>query len=541
MTGAIPAASASLDRAIAAAERLGLDATRARGVRETIAERGGYPGDLYVLALAGGTGVGKSSLLNALAGETVSAAGARRPTTSRPVAWVPAGRAADAAPLLAWLGGADVRERLTIDGPPVAVVDLPDLDSIEPDHAARVDALLPRVDAVVWVTDPEKYQDAVLHDAYLQRWMRRIARQAVVVNKADRLTPHDAERLRADLLGRLATEGLPQVRVLLASAVRDPAPLASWIAEGAAAKEIVAERLATSARAAIADLAEAAGVDGSTAPDPVVDPALRAAAIATASREVLGVIDLAGLRRQAVAAARLAARPRGGGPLGIARTVLARGSGQAERTADPEGYLRRWRERGSLARAVGPVRDLVTDTLPGLPPAARPALAALADPAVLTDRFGAAADRAASGPAGSFRAPTSSWWPLLGAGQLAATAAVLIGVAWLVSLWVAGGSVPTPTWEVPLLGAMPVPTILVLAGIAGWFLLGRLLSWHAGRLGARWADRLGATITAEVGDVIRSAVEQPLAERDEARHALWSARESSIGGGAAGRTAAATT
>ena len=49
----------------------------------------GFPGDAYVLALVGGTGVGKSSLLNALAGGDVSPASARRPTTSEPIAWVP--------------------------------------------------------------------------------------------------------------------------------------------------------------------------------------------------------------------------------------------------------------------------------------------------------------------------------------------------------------------------------------------------------------------------------------------------------------------
>lgn len=513
----------ALDAAIAAGSVLDLDTRAATATRATITERGGYPGDLYVLALAGGTGVGKSSLLNAFAGETVSPAGIRRPTTAEPVAWVPAGAATEAAPLLSWLGDPVVHERRTIDGPPVAIVDLPDLDSIEPAHAARVDALLPRVDAVVWVTDPEKYHDAVLHDVYLRRWMRRIAHQAIVVNKVDRLTLEDAERIRADLLARLRAEGLPRVPVLMTSATHGIDPLAGWIAQGVAAKEIVAARLAAGARAAVTDLAVAAGVDGPDAPHPVVDPEQRSAAVAAASREILVTLDLVGLREQAIAATRLSARPRGGGPVGIVRSLITRGTGQAERTADPEGHLRRWRERGSLTRAVAPVRDLVTDTLPALPPGARPGLAALADPATLTERFGAAADRAVTGPAGSFRAPTSPWWPVIGLGQLAATTAVIVGVLWLVTLWVSGGSAPTPTWDVPLLGAMPVPTILIVAGIAGWFLLGRLLAWHAGRLGAAWAERIGAEIGRGVGEVVRDVVEAPLAERDSARQALWAA------------------
>ena len=54
----------------------------------------------------------------------------------------------------------------------VAVLDLPDMDSVERTHRERVEELLPRVDAVAWVTDPEKYHDAVLHDDFLRAGCR---------------------------------------------------------------------------------------------------------------------------------------------------------------------------------------------------------------------------------------------------------------------------------------------------------------------------------------------------------------------------------
>src|SRR4051794_21503350 len=79
---------AALDDAIGAADGLGLDTAAARAVQDEAKARLGLVSDAYVLALVGGTGVGKSSILNALAGRTVSEAGARRPTTARPVAWV---------------------------------------------------------------------------------------------------------------------------------------------------------------------------------------------------------------------------------------------------------------------------------------------------------------------------------------------------------------------------------------------------------------------------------------------------------------------
>ncbi|HET7473108.1 MAG TPA: GTPase, partial [Candidatus Limnocylindrales bacterium] len=182
----------ALRRAIAAADALGIDAAEARRVADDAETRLGFPGDRTVVALVGGTGVGKSTLLNALAGREVSTASARRPTTNAPVAWLPDGGDEDGlAEVLDWL---DVPTSARVRGGdgaagerPPTILDLPDLDSIEPGHRARVDELLPRVDAVVWVTDPEKYHDALLHDEVLARWLPRLGRQLVVVNKADRL------------------------------------------------------------------------------------------------------------------------------------------------------------------------------------------------------------------------------------------------------------------------------------------------------------------------------------------------------------------
>src|SRR3954464_9633371 len=111
-TGSDPLASC-LDAALQAADAadvLGLESRPLRDVHGAGRERVGFPGDAYVLALVGGTGVGKSSLLNRLAGGVVSAASARRPTTAEPVAWVPAAEGAALRPLLDWLGVHEVRE-----------------------------------------------------------------------------------------------------------------------------------------------------------------------------------------------------------------------------------------------------------------------------------------------------------------------------------------------------------------------------------------------------------------------------------------------
>src|SRR5438309_4473164 len=240
----LSASLAALDDAVDAAATLGLDTSRARAALENARQRLGFEGSAYVLALVGGTGVGKSSLLNALAGGVVSTASARRPTTGTPVAWVAESARDETASLLRWLDVREVRDHANGAFADVAILDLPDIDSTTPEHRARVDELLPRVDAVVWVADPEKYRDAVLHDAYLRRRAPRLARQLVVLNKADRVGA-EAERLREHLGASLRAEGIENVGVAVTSAAPggDTRELREWIQGGVDAKRVVAERI----------------------------------------------------------------------------------------------------------------------------------------------------------------------------------------------------------------------------------------------------------------------------------------------------------
>src|SRR5258705_2993448 len=103
----LSASLSALDDAVDAAAAIELDTSRGRRVLADARQRLGFPGHAYVLALVGGTGVGKSSLLNALADGVVSRASALRPTTAEPVAWIPRTEREVLAPLLYWL---DVRE-----------------------------------------------------------------------------------------------------------------------------------------------------------------------------------------------------------------------------------------------------------------------------------------------------------------------------------------------------------------------------------------------------------------------------------------------
>lgn len=177
-----------------------------------------------VVALVGGTGSGKSSTFNAVSQLEFADVGARRPTTSRASACVWSG---EAGPLLDFLGIARDRriERASAldDGDldhlrGLVLLDLPDHDSIAADHARQVDRLLPLVDLLVWVLDPQKYADHSLHQRYLRELSGRQESMIAVVNQADTLAPAGLSAVAADVRSLLADDGLGQVPVLTASA-----------------------------------------------------------------------------------------------------------------------------------------------------------------------------------------------------------------------------------------------------------------------------------------------------------------------------------
>jgi 50S ribosome-binding GTPase len=517
----LSASLAALDDAVDAAAALSLDTSRARRVLDDARRRLGFQGSAYVLAFVGGTGVGKSSLLNALAGEVVSAASARRPTTGTPIAWVAEGARAETAPLLSWLDVREVRDHSNGAFADVAILDLPDVDSTTPEHRARVDELLPRVDAVVWVADPEKYRDAVLHDDYLRRWAPRLARQLVVLNKADRIGA-DAERLREHLSASLRGEGIENVGVAVTSATRDgdTHELRDWILNGVEAKRVIAERVGAELRDAALDLAARAGVLQDAMP--LITAEQRARVLADVTREAAAIIDLVGLEQQAVAATRLAARPRGAGPFGLLTTFLYKATGRDRVVADPEGYLRRWRERGTLARPAEPIRLLVGDLLPRVPPAVRGAVAALIDAEALRARLTSAIDAAVATRTADVRAPTSLVWSVIGALQYVVTAGLLFAGLWIAAVFLLHA--PFASVDVPVLGPIPTPLVVLAALLLAGFLLARLLGAHAGLLGRRWARRLRADLSRELERRLRDVLFARIDTIDAARVRIARAR-----------------
>jgi hypothetical protein len=520
-TRGIAVCLARLDEAVSAGRRLRLDVAEAEAVRADADRRLGFPSDLSVVALVGGTGVGKSTLLNALAHDSVSEASARRPTTDRPVGWVPRTAGGEIDALLSWLGTTNVLRHEDSALGTVALLDLPDLDSIEPANRARVEELLPRVDGVIWVTDHEKYRDAVLHDDFLRRWLPRLDRQLVVLNKTDRLGTA-AERVRRDLDRSLREDGAagpssPPV-VATAAAAGETETVRAWLVEQVDAKRIVAGRIAASIRAALDDLATQAGVDPNVEARPLLDPDARRKAIEAANREILRLIDIPAAERQAVAATRAVARPLGAGPIGWLFGRIYKVSGQQARSADPKAFLSGWHRRGSLAPAIGALRSVTDGPLRQAPATIRPVLAATLDAPRITGRLRGAVDGAIA-EHGALEPPRSRLWPVIGILQTLATFGAILSVAWLVVAVLLGSPVDTVT--LPVVGRVPIPFALLVGFLLAGFVLARVLAIHAGIRGRRWGRKLGSQVSRAVEGAVAEEAFAPLDRMEEARHSLW--------------------
>ncbi len=349
-------------------------ATTVRAGAARVRERLELGADQTVVALAGGTGSGKSSLFNAITGLELAEVGVKRPTTSHVTACV---WGSDGAALLDWLGvGPDdrIERESALDGEEQAalrglvLLDLPDHDSVSPEHRAVVDRVIPQTDLIVWVVDPQKYADDALHTGYLRRLVGHESSMVVVLNQVDQLAADVRPSLADDLRRLLAEDGLTGVGVLQASArtgegveqVR--AELAGVVDQRSLAAVRAGTEIDDAAAALAATLAAGEPAPARLAVAPVVDALTAAAGLSAVSDAVAAVVrggsgDVPGF-----------------GPVAVDSVGLVRSAWLESAT---DGLPRSWAQDVAARVAGAPdLRDALTGALASVTLAARRSRAA---------------------------------------------------------------------------------------------------------------------------------------------------------------------
>lgn len=164
-----------------------------------------------LVAFFGGTGVGKSSLLNRLAGEPIARTGLERPTSHEVTLYLHRDFQLGLLPAELPIAHTRIAYHNEPDRRLLAWVDMPDMDSTAQENRALVEAWLPYIDWIVYVVTPERYHDD-LGWRFLQQRGHRHA-WLFVMNHYDQGRPDQL----ADFRRRLREEGFSDPLLLRTS------------------------------------------------------------------------------------------------------------------------------------------------------------------------------------------------------------------------------------------------------------------------------------------------------------------------------------
>jgi GTP-binding protein EngB required for normal cell division len=509
-----------LQRAVEAAQgRLPDDVVEpARQVLERAGQRLRLSGDHTVVALAGATGSGKSSLFNALCGLDLAATGVRRPTTSWALAcaWGTDG----AAELLDWVGiprRHQVARGSLLDADDtdqemqgLVLLDLPDHDSTEVSHHLEVDRLVQTADLLVWVLDPQKYADAVLHRRYLRPLATHADVMLFVVNHVDKVPEGQRDALLADVRRLLEEDGLGGVPVLTTSAVRGDGieELRAHLVRRVQRKHVSRDRLLADVDAAATRLGAATGEHQPEDLDRATRTALvDAFASAAGVPVVVGAVERSTRTRARQATgwpvtkwlSRLRPDPLRRLHLDVGRAGTAT-LGAAGRTSLPAPT------QVQRARVDTTVRSAVTDATSALPHQWTTAVRRASVSRL--DEIGDALDSAVGRTdLGTDRRPW--WWRVVQWLQWLLFAATVAGGLWLALLF-ALGYLALPRPESPEWQGVPLPTLLFLGGILGGVVLALLSRLLATISAKRRAAAVGRRLRSAIAEVVQGHVVDPI-------------------------------
>jgi GTPase SAR1 family protein len=174
----------------------------------------GKPRPLLV-GLFGGTGVGKSSLLNRLAGENIARVGAERPTSREVTLYLHQDHALESLPPEFPLARTRIQYHHDRQRRDIAWIDMPDIDSTHRANRELVFAWLPYIDWLIYVVSPERYRDDAGWKVLRERGHRH--EWLFVINHWDTAEPEQYDAFVSDLAGA----GIDRPRVLRTSCTID--------------------------------------------------------------------------------------------------------------------------------------------------------------------------------------------------------------------------------------------------------------------------------------------------------------------------------
>ena len=552
---------------------------------ERLSQRRELSTEHTVIGFFGATGSGKSTLFNAIAGQNIALSAPTRPTTSTVQAAI--WEAEGSEELLDWLGidkrvypqtqalaaegeategnetggnnkaggGVAAPNAVTEPAPGLfnrirravggrgemrtrtgglILLDMPDFDSVTTTNRDLAARMMRYVDVLVWVVDPQKYADAVIHRDFMVPLAASGAQALCVLNQADKLAPAEVPAVLASLTRLLQAEGTEAH--LLAAPIAVSARtgegvdvLRDLLAQVAAAKSLSLQRTDAQLHATASQLRTYAGGEGTV---------LAGAYALEAEQKLVKACYTSSQAEQVLQAATASYRRAAGQHTGW---ILTRWMSRLK--ADPLRRLHLGQQEetkstskaeksaGMLGSDSENAPELVASSLPPLSAAQKAGMAnavrqyskqmaARIDEPWKRSMKEAALSREAELPEllerdmvridyglGRTRAP----WVIFNALQWIALLSALVGVGWLTLIsGMAYLQIQLPPAPTPEGSPVPLPTLLLLLGIllgiasAG---VGRLLTTMGSRYYAR---KLRGRLQTGVEKAVQSCVVAPV-------------------------------
>lgn len=466
----------------------------------------------------GATGSGKSSLFNRVAGSEIARAGVTRPTTFEVTAavWQESG----AADLLDWLQVDQVW--VAGEEPALVLLDLPDFDSVAQENRVVADRLVGQVDVLVWVVDPQKYGDRVIHQDYIQPLSHHASTTIVVLNQVDLVDEGEREQILHSLKQVLAEDGLSEAKVLTASALTGEGigPLRSQITAIAEQQQAVAQRLSADVRRWAEDALTAASGGTSAEVPPVPAPKPKAVKELTRAVQAAAGVEVVG---NAVASSyKKRSRQVTGWPLvswmgrfradPMKRLGIEKAANTGAVTSLPP------LSSVSVATLNTAVRNFGAQVAANAPEGWRHQVTQMSSSSTLTleDQL----DRAVGQADYNVRRPW--WWGIGRVLQYVLLAVALVGFGWYLAAWVTA-AFALPLVPIAKVEGWPVPGLLIVFGLLAGVLLAALFAAFGSAGAARRKRAATASMRERIDAVVEAQVVTPISEATTRMNRLLSA------------------
>lgn len=501
---------------------------RAEAVLERVYARDNLDPTTIVAAFVGATGSGKSSLFNALVGSEVARVDVVRPTTRMALAVLPRqsesvgegpSSEGEVGRLLDWLG---VQQRVAMPatsvlGDSLVLLDVPDIDSVDRANGELAARLAQRVDLLVWVVDPQKYADHVIHSQWIRPMASRAQATLVVLNQVDRLNEGERASVLTSLHRLLIDDGIESPTILLVSARSGEgvAELAVQMNERSAFLRRVAVAREAQIRDLAAEIAAAIELDEWA---PKVGVAEACDGIARTMAESDSMLSVSVAVKKAYVHRR--ARSAGWLPVRLLRQFrsdplnrLHLSGGGSDSLSDVD--LSALMGRSGVCVAVN---RSVESLCAGRPDqwAYRLREVAASQESTLTLAIQRGLARTDVGMGASPR-----WWRASNTLQWLMWLVFVVGAIWLAGVHVLRSYVLLPI-DVPVYGTVPVPTLLLLGGIAASLVVAGV----SAAIGAVGARRRGAfarrAVRLTVEAVVNEHIRLPLEAEDQRQRQIVS-------------------